>query len=423
MAVVNSNSTGIKWIVSPIRETLERRRAQQTIRDKAGEYHMGRIVLAKDGANVRVAFSKADGQDWASTLQSKIRAPSYIYCEARKTQDFLYMRVQDGQLREDRIVETKEELEQALLAVISGKEHHNVGSYYVEAFNMEGFGALYGLLENISDEQPVVSIRTSYIETLAYDDKFSFRSIDDGIKGLTNKILQITTVAAILCSVVAYSVVPMFIPQPVIEKVKTQKPYQTYTTKMLAQTSAAVRFAQDFNVQTMLREKLLDWRVYNVEYVPQGIFYSLYPVEMANPTVADLKMFAEQHNLQIVIKKSSIKLFVADLRAAPYMNADEVRRFNLDNLVINISDNLKQVTPYVKIQAGNKAIGDPMSSQEIIFDLSQGSDHDLLRLAALVDGFPHRYPILIEHGSYDITPFGEYSGQFMLSVHGEENPL
>lgn len=420
MAVLNGSKNSIRWVISPIRETFERRRAQQTIRDTASIYSMDKIVLEKDGANVRVAYSKTDGQDWAMTLKSKIKASSYIYCESRASGDFLFMRIENGALREDRIINSEKELERTILAVITGMEHREVDPYTIEAFDMQGVAVSYSLLKSIAGDKDIITIMNSYVETLPYDEKYTFKSINESLKGLTNTVLQMGVAAALACAAAVYYAVPKFMPEPIIERVVTKEPYQTYMQTMMVQSSAAVRMAQDFNIQNMLKKHLQDWRVYKVEHVHEGIFYSVYPDETLSPSTANLQDFATNNNFQLLIEKGEVRLFTQGIQAPPYMTRDDVVRYDIDGLVINISDNAKKVTPFAKVMPGPKRKNDPMVSQELTIELTNAIDHDLLRIAALVDGYPHRYPILLEHGTYTITPTGEYSGQILVSAHGED---
>lgn len=419
MAELKAKASDMVWIIGPIRETFERRRAKQAIRAYSEEVGMSNINLIKRGNAVSVAYSKRFGQDWGATLKNLIKVDNYIYIEAR-TEGFIFLRIESGELVEDRLMLQVDELLTSLAAIKANAEHRSVEPYTIETHGINGELAVVELLNTIPRAGDIKKIHRSYIETLQYNQKFQFKKLEDGFKMLADTETQRLILAGAAIVVAVYYLVPFAMPQSLEENIVTEQPYQTYTNTLMVSPAASVRLAQDFNVQTMLEKDLPAWTVYEVQHSYEGVSYSVFPKDSFKPTIASLKVFADENHLKLRNDKGKLMLFAKGLSTPPYSVESDVRMFDIDQLMINITDNMNEVSPYVLIRPSNETKLDRTTKRLMTFEFKAANDHDLLRIASLVDGFPQRYPITMETGNYQVTAEGEYLGQIVLAIYGEK---
>jgi hypothetical protein len=421
MPQIKSASGNQSWIISPLREVMQRRNIRESIETYSNDNSVPLISITKGtGRDVIVAFAKYEGQDWGRTIQESSDAKNLLYIEGR-AKGYLICHVESGSLKEDRLIQTEKDLLTSILAIAQNASRRGVGNYQVETFNLNKNDELDEALNQLNKTGSVVKLTNSYLDSLPIDQKLNFTSSLEAYRNLSDSGLQKAVIAFLLAGVFIYFGYEYVIPPSLKERIVTSNPYGDYTSKVMTTQLASVRLAQDFNVQRLIKSDLVGWNLYKVIHHSGGIEYYIYQEANFGATRKGLARFASEHSFQVTDKSGELALQASLVKRNIFESKSDVLLYDVEDVMNNVMDNMKGISQYVKMSIGKREVqGDKWVSQAVVAKFESASEHDLIRLASVVDGYPNKYPVTITDGVYQITDMGELVGSLNLNIYGEE---
>ncbi|MDG1753057.1 MAG: hypothetical protein P8I03_15570 [Thalassotalea sp.] len=417
MKLIDSNRA-FHWVISPYREVIVGAGIKKQIFKHKQEFEVDYVCVVNQKY---FSFSTSEGQDFAMTLlasKSIQSDESYIYVERHKD-GYLFIRIYKGELIEDRLLHNEDEL---LIALnVAGKDRRKEKNYQVEAFAVSENERIVSSLEPlIKKGSQLINLKESYIEKLLLNPKFSFVEFKYAERNLADKNLQSKLVFLGAIAILAFLSIPLLFEEKKIERVVLKDDYKEYREQVSSKQSASILLAQDYNMHRLMKKSLSGWRVYKVAYLDSSIKYSVILDYGSPATLQTLREFTHSNNLELVFDSDGTHIIAPPIQVPPYQPGTE-KIFNLDELVANIVDNANKVTPFVSFNIDNIQAQNALWGERKLFANFKGAtDHDLLRLAAVLDGYPTRYPVLIKDKSfYQVGPNGFFSEGLSFSVIGE----
>ena len=415
MNIIKSNRK-FDWVLTPYRETIVGRGTKNQIAKHAKTYQSEYINISEQKY---VAFSNDQGQDLGMTLKAECQYQSYLYLEWIND-GCVFIHIRNGELIEDRLIAKDESIIQTLQIITKRRDVRP--DYSIETFAIPDNDELKMLLTNLLVENgSVVSLSASKIDTLEFQPRFSFQIIRDVERQLTDKSTQSYTLIVVVALVIAVGLFSLFQTEEIKERIVLKDNYSEYRQTVLNGQSASVMLAQDYNMHRLFSRELIGWKVFRVTYTAKTLRYSMV-VDYGSPsTLHQLKEFTDKYKLDLVFDEEGTHVFSPTVKASPYVNTNDIRSYNLDLLVSNIIDNSNKVTPFIAFQIEQKKVMNAYwARREVVVRFKGAVDHDLLRLAAVLDGYPERYPVLIkESSSYQVDPSGVFSEGLKFDVVGD----
>ncbi len=413
MRILPSNRN-FSWVITPYRELISGTGLKNQVLEYTKTYETKYVCIVNQQL---VSLSDLKGYDFAVTLQQQCPHDSYIYIDQQKT-GYLFVHIYKGKLLEDRIINDFNELI-GLLNMLAG-DLQVKRSYHIETFavdeNLELTIAFNALLDNKSS---VLALDKSLMETLEASELFSFVGIKVAERSLTDKSKQNSFVLIGLCLVALVFLGSFTIKSDKQERIVLNDIYKDYSQLVTTEQSASIMLAQDYNMHQVMKRYLDGWKAYKVTYSAQSIKYSVV-LDYGSPSnLKTLRDFAHNFDLKLVFDTEGTHLVSPIIQKSPY--TDDLFIFNLDTLVASIVDNTNEISPFITFQIEElKNHGEVWGERDLAIKFKGAVDHDLLRLAAVLDGYPQRYPVVIKDESfYQVDPNGNFSEGLKLSVIGD----
>lgn len=415
MNVIKSNRK-FDWLISPYRTVISGSGLKKQIADSASTYETQFVCVLEQKY---VSFSNLEGQDFALTLQSTMKHDSYLYLEW--TNDgCIFVHIRAGELIEDRLIQSNDNVLQALKIIKNRKITKT--QYKIETFSIPDDKAINDLLSALVVKgTKVISLNKSLLDSLEFNPVYTFKELRYAERSLTSKGKQNFTVAIAISLLAVYGLFESFNTQVKTERIELNDNYAEYTNEAMSYQSASITLAQDFNMHELMERELIGWRPYRVTYTMNNIKYSMVLEYDSPATLQTLTAFAHENHLEVVHDTEGTHITAPLIRSAPYTKELDVRSYNLDFLVSNIVDNGSKMTPFVGFKIEQLVEKSSVWGERTMLVMFKGAaEHDLLRLASVLDGYPERYPVLIkEASSYQVDPDGVFSEGLKFSVIGD----
>lgn len=416
--ITSTNNT--PWIVSPSRQKLGGGQAKQWIEKTAKALNCSFVLL--DGE--QVAFSSEEGNDFAKLLAKQYKNLLYIdHYQDR----YIFIHIKAGDIQLDRVLLSFDKVAQQLKFIERTLKN---SAYKVITCNIDGLNQLIGKIKEANDRLSVQSSDTSFINSLvpSNSELDKFISIEFAVRSLTDTKTQKVTIIGVLLLIsfiFAYQHDFFFFKEKE-EMIKLDNPYKTTNQIMLQYSPFSSRLLQDFRIHSLMKKNLPNWQVYNVVYVEDAIVYQLMKKSYLS-RISKLNEFAERYGMAVDTSNKNISLIAGVIKQPIYKAENDIMAFNIDKLTANIIDNTIKNTPFVNISVV-KTIKPPeqaWTERDLSIELENASVHDLLRLAAIVDGKKKPYPTFYKacsnsECSYSVTPGGVIKGIIDFKIYGEK---
>ncbi len=426
MQTIKPSNKAFAWILSPYREVFESGAIRRWLEAQAKSHQARYVCLSGHHA----AFSMYEGVDFGRTL-TKVRAASnYLYVEKRQ-EGIVFVHIKDGMLIEDRVLASEQSLKSSLSLVVGARKHSGTGSYDIDHFGLGGMASVLLLLDGVAGEKgSVTELSNSLFDSielsaLSDDQVFQFVEVETAVRDLTDTKTQKITVG-VVGGVLALALIftsGIFNWEQTVERLNLIDNYDQFTQVMLNDASFSARLAQDFRIHKLIKTELPDWSLYKVTHTAEAIEYRLLP-QSHFASVANLTLFADNYGMVVVNDKNGIGLVAGLDRQQVFTSEAAIRRYDLESLTANIIDTASEVTPFATIRVNRTDRGQHWSGREMSILLNEASEHDLLRIAAVVDGHPTRYPSFFsacqsKGCSYEVSPQGMLKGTINFTIYGD----
>lgn len=415
MNVIKSNRK-FDWLISPYRKVISGSGLKKQITDTAKNYET-EFVCVYD--HKHASYSNLKGQDFAATLHAAISEDSYLYLEWIND-GCVFVHIRGGELLEDRLIHNSDNVIQAL-QIIKNRKIKNT-QYKIDTFSIPDDDDIHNALSELTFENATINnLSKSLLDSLEFNPDFSFQELRFAERNLTSKGKQNITAIIAISIIMAYGFFEFLDTQEKSERIVLNDKYSEYTKEVMTYQSASITLAQDFNMHDLMQRELMGWRVYRVTYTMDHLRYSMVLDYDSPATLQTLTAFAYENHLEIVHDTEGTHIISPLIKSSPYISELDVRSYNLDFLVNNIVDNGKKMTPFLAFKIDQlKPQTAEWGERNMVVMFKGAIDHDLLRLASVLDGFPQRYPVLIkESSSYQIDPYGVFSEGLKFSVVGD----
>ncbi|GEA09135.1 hypothetical protein KUL42_38960 [Alteromonas sp. KUL42] len=431
MQSVKPSNKSFLWVISPYREKFNSGAVRAWLQEHAKSYH-AKYVCLKDG---HCAFSIYEGIDFGRTLTVVRSSKNYLYIESRQ-EGYVFVHVKNGNLIEDRIIQEQQGLVDSLRLLIGLNGHSSSVVYDVEHYGLEHATTILEYIEIITGEEGSCSELSSSlfdsldISSLSPNEVYEFVDVDAAFRTLSDSKTQKLT-----ASVVAFIALMLFLwtngffeTKKLVERVQLIDEFSDFTTQLTSKSALSSRLVQDYSIHKLIKSELKQWALYKVTHEHESIRYSVIKITHLS-TLREVYKFAQKYGMAVVTQNGAVELVAGIVHEPIFQSEEEVRRYDLDDVTVNIVDTLAGVTPFAGVEIMGKTVNRHWSSQVMGVKMKVASPHELMRVAAVVDGYPAPYPIYYSYCdgrpcSYDVSPNGEIKGEIRFTVVGiseEEN--
>lgn len=426
MQTIKPSNKAFIWILSPYRETFSSGAIRRWIETEANS-HDARYVCV-NGNNA--AFSMYEGIDFGRTLTKVRSSNNYLYIERRQI-GIVFVHIKEGNLIEDRVLSNDDSLFSALDLIVGARQRSNISNYDIDYFGFEDtrdlleiFNSITGLEGSISELSNSLfdSIELSSLED---NEIFEFVEIESAVRDLADSNTQKITVGVVCAMLLTFFIFSSeFIGwEKTVERLNLVDDYSEFTNVMLNDSSFSARLSQDFNIHKVIKNELPDWSIYQVLHISDAIEYRLIR-HTHFASMKNLNLFADHYGMAVVNDGNVISLVAGINKEEVFRDEYDIKRYRLNELTANIIDVLSDVTPFVSAKVSKNFSGDIWAKRDISLQFNGASSHDLLRVAAVVDGYPERYPTFFKNCqsqgcSYDVSPKGLIKGTMNFTIYGD----
>lgn len=416
------------WIIGPYREVADTGSIRTWLDIHVKAYNAKYVCV--DG--LEASFSLYEGMDFGKTLNAITKHKRYLYLEQRD-EGYVFIHIKEGALIQDSILTEPEDLEAALSFIALINENDQKGSYFIEHFGLfvkSGTENYSKILNQLTETTGACrELSNSHLETvdvadLKEDDVFYFVEFKNAVRDLADTKTQKITVLVIGMIIAIYWIfsADVFELEEKKERLELVDDYKEYTESVLNGFSFSARLAQDFTIHKLLSKELANWKLYKVTHTVDTIEYRVLP-QSHIASVAGLTLFANHYDMAVLNDSNGLGVVAAVDKQLIYNIESEVRRYPLEALTANIIDIESNITPFATVAVKRTDKHGLWSARELSIMLNGASKHDLLRLAAIVDGYPERYPALFsscqsQGCSYDVSPQGILKGAINFTIYG-----
>ncbi|MBL0710721.1 MAG: hypothetical protein JJV99_06895 [Colwellia sp.] len=426
MHAIKPTNKEFAWIISPYRDLVDKASVRTWLEAKVKTYN-AKFVCVNDA---EASFSLYEGLDFARTLAKTINHKNYIYLESRN-EGVVFVHIKNGKVIEDRLVGLVS-LFSTLEFIIQTSEESEL-NYQIGYFGLVSKDIdnnIFSLLKELSGGQgsfkelSVSHFESIEISDLTDDQLFYFIEYKNAVRDLADTKTQNLTfmVIVIVALIVWMFSVDIFNLEEKKERVVLVDDFKEYTQLLLNGDSFSARLAQDFRIHKLLVNELPNWKLYKVSHTKESIEYRLIP-QSHMATLSVLALFADNYGMALLNDSNGVGVVASVDKQPVYKLESEIRRFPLEELTTNIIDIESNITPFATIRVKKTDDYNEWSSRELSIVFNGASNHELLRLAAIVDGYPERYPAFFsacqsQGCSYDVSPQGIISGAINFTIYG-----
>lgn len=426
MHAIKPTNKEFAWIISPYRDLVDKASVRTWLEDKVKAYN-AKFVCVHDA---EASFSLYEGLDFARTLAKTINHKNYIYLESRN-EGVVFVHIKNGKVIEDRLVGLASLFTTLEFIIQTSEEselNYQIG--YLGLVSKDIDNNIFSLLKELSgDKGSFRELSVSHFESieisdLTDDQLFYFIEYKNAVRDLADTKTQNLTfmVIAIVALIVWMFSADIFNLEKKKERVVLVDDFKEYTQLLLNGDSFSARLAQDFRIHKLLVNELPNWKLYKVSHTKESIEYRLIP-QSHMATLSVLALFADNYGMALLNDSNGVGIVASVDKQPVYKLESEIRRFPLEELTTNIIDIESNITPFATIRVKKTDDYNEWSSRELSIVFNGASNHELLRLAAIVDGYPERYPAFFsacqsQGCSYDISPQGIISGAINFTIYG-----
>jgi hypothetical protein len=419
MHIIQS-ANNFNWIIGTIRVPYSGKRIKQRIHEYSEEHKLPWLTIDD---NKTVSFSTYEGQDFGLTIQSYALENGfdrYLYVDKR-LEGYVFVVIENQIIIEERIISDDEKLLNSLALLNDERKYNSLEPYVVECIGLSASDEIISAIDLLTEGGGErVNLLTSHVDSLLYSVDYSFNAFEDVQKNLQNTKLQFGVFLSFLFLLLIGGGTYYYQQNKVIERVKTVDNYTQMRSSLTNLPSASLMLAQDFNMQLLMRRELIGWNPYRVTYSPESIIYDVSMDSVFHSSIDSLNDFAANNNIGVRHDQEGSHLIVPSLKVAPFPSENEVKTFSMAQVAENVVDVTNQLTPFISFRVDPSRSGNGWGHQNITALFAGAENHDLARLGAVLDGFPHRYPIVVaEKSSYTINASGEYAAGIKFQIIGE----
>lgn len=416
------------WIVSPYREVADTNSIRVWLDARVKAHNVKYACVVGN----EVSFSLYEGMDFGRTLAATCKHPNYIYIESRD-EGIVFIHINEGKVLQDSILDDLDALTDALDFALTILGTLNSSAYRIEYFGIsealdkEAINNL--ILEIVPNNKSLRELPSSLFDSIELSDLsdnqvFYFVEFKNAVRDLADTKTQKMTVIGIVIFVLIYWAfsADIFDISEKKERLELVDDYKEYTQKILSGNSFSARLAQDFKIHKLLNRELPNWKLYKVTHTENTIEYRvIHQSHIAS--IRGLTLFADNYGMAILNDSNGLGLVASVDKQPIYKHESEVRLFILEELTANIIDIESSITPFATVGVKRTDAYGHWSSRELSVLLSGASNHDLLRIAAIIDGYPERYPAVFascqsQGCSYDVSPQGILKGAINFTIYG-----
>lgn len=428
MHAIKPNNKEFAWIISPYRELIDSSSVRTWLDNKVKKYNAKFVCVHANEAS----FSLYEGMDFGRTLAKISKHKNFIYVEYRD-EYYVLVHIKNGKLFEDRLLSSESELVSALTFISSTNDDPVNSSYEINYFGLTEQSTNDEILEkfegitkspNMCTEITNSLFETIEISDLKDDEVFYYVEFKNAVRDLadtkTQKVTLFSIVAIVLFIFALNTDTFNFDEQK--ERLELVDDYKEYTQLLMNGNSFSARLAQDFKIHKLLNSQLPNWSLYKVTHTIDAIEYRLLP-QSHKASVKSLTLFAEHYGMAVLNDSNGLGIVGGIDKQPVYTMISEIRRYPIEELTANLIDIESNVTPFATIRVKRTEIKGAWAERELGIVFSGASNHDLLRIAAIVDGYPERYPTFFsscqsQGCSYDVSPQGVLKGVINFTIYG-----